>query len=313
VTDVIPITRHVELTEDERRALALYDPDRGLEGDSALVPLERLEVLKVQLVANEAPAGHAEAEKAVAVIAGRMPIPPSIINLQIYTQEMARHLAEWPAYAIWNAAQLAYQQLEWFPTYAQMLKLVDQARERPVHQWNAIVAMKKEHGRRQSEELKRQCREKENAEYASELHARLVDVADSDAPDLTDIKLATDLERALYSGDGHWLTWKQFVANEPLGAARLCRRLSEIVRATRENQEPDRTTIRAALASVGLKEAPSVLLGHRDRLVGPGPEDQSFRRVAEVLAEAQSFRFPDEDSPVVQRWLSEMGVGDADK
>ena len=45
--------------------------------------------------------------------------------------EIARHLAEWPAYAIWNAAQLAYQQLEWFPTYAQMLKLVYQAKEPP--------------------------------------------------------------------------------------------------------------------------------------------------------------------------------------
>ena len=46
-----------------------------------------------------------------------------------------------------------------------------------------------------------------------------------------------------------------------------------------------------------------------DKVPSPGP----LRPVTEVLAEAKNFRLPDEDNPEVQRWLREMGVGDADK
>ena len=55
------------------------------------------------------------------------------------------------------------------------------------------------------------------------------------------------------------------------------------------------------------------LPGHRDRPVGPDTENLPLRPVTEVLAEAKNFRLPDEDNPEVQRWLREMGVGDADK
>ena len=55
------------------------------------------------------------------------------------------------------------------------------------------------------------------------------------------------------------------------------------------------------------------LPGHRDRPVGPDTENLPLPPVTEVLAEAKNFRLPDEDNPEVQRWLREMGVGDADK